>query len=221
MQRAIFDVIVVGGGHAGCEAAAAAARMGARTALITHRFDTVGEMSAIPLSGLGGGHLVRDRCAGRPDGRSPMAGIQFRLLNRSKGPGGAGSARPGRSQSFAAPPQAVIRATPNLEVIEAAVATSSSRTGASLASSVLAAKRSGRAPSSTRARSCAPDYYGEREIPAGRVGAPPALGLSDRFCRSDCLGRLKTGRRRGSTAADRRASLQMQAGDDDPVPPRS
>src|SRR5437667_1223317 len=119
-----FEGIVGGGGHAGCEAAAAAARLGAKTALVTHRFATIGAMSCNPaIGGLGKGHLVReiDALDGLMGRVTDLAGIQFRLLNRSKGPAVRGPRAQADRKLYRLAMQAAIRAQPDLEVIEAEV----------------------------------------------------------------------------------------------------
>jgi tRNA uridine 5-carboxymethylaminomethyl modification enzyme len=117
-----FDVVVIGGGHAGCEAAAAAARMGAKTALVTHRFGTIGAMSCNPaIGGLGKGHLVReiDAMDGLMARIADLGGIQFRVLNRRKGPAVRGPRAQADRKLYARAMKAAIGSMPNLEILEA------------------------------------------------------------------------------------------------------
>ena len=181
-----FDVVVIGGGHAGCEAAAAAARMGARAALVTHSFATIGEMSCNPaIGGLGKGHLVReiDALDGLMGNVADLAGIQFRVLNRSKGPAVQGPRAQADRKLYREAMQAAIGATPNLEVIEAAVEDLIVENGK--AAGIVTADgreiRAGAVVLTTGTFLNGLIHIGERKIPAGRINEAPALRLSDRL----------------------------------------
>jgi tRNA uridine 5-carboxymethylaminomethyl modification enzyme len=220
-----FDVIVIGGGHAGCEAAAAAARMGARTALLTHRFATIGAMSCNPaIGGLGKGHLVReiDALDGLMARVADQGGIQFRVLNRRKGPAVRGPRAQADRKLYAAAMQRAIRATTNLTVLEGEadeLVTNSGRvTGVRLADGREFGAGAVVLTTGTFLRGLI--HIGERTTPAGRVGEAPAMGLSRSLEQIGfALGRLKTGtppRLNGRTI--NWSAVEMQPGDDPPEP---
>ena len=220
-----FDVIVIGGGHAGCEAAAASARLGARTALLTQKLSTIGEMSCNPaIGGLGKGHLVReiDALDGVMGRLADRAGIQFRLLNRSKGAAVRGPRSQIDRKLYREAMQAEMAATPNLTLVEG-MAEALVRDGGRIAGVELADGRrlaAGAVVLTTGTFLNGVIHRGDERRAAGREGDAPSTGLAaDLYGTGLMMGRLKTGtpaRLDGRTIAWDR--LEMQAADDQPVP---
>jgi tRNA uridine 5-carboxymethylaminomethyl modification enzyme len=220
-----FDVIVIGGGHAGCEAASVAARMGAKTALVTHRFATIGAMSCNPaIGGLGKGHLVRevDALDGLMGRVADAGGIQFRMLNRRKGPAVRGPRAQADRKLYAVAMQTAIRETANLSVIEGEadelIVSNGRVTGVKLGEGRSLSADAVVITTGTFLRGLI--HLGEKNWPAGRVGEAPAMGLSASFEKAGfTLGRLKTGTppRLDGTTIDWSA-VEMQPGDDPPEP---
>ncbi|MGN7295177.1 tRNA uridine-5-carboxymethylaminomethyl(34) synthesis enzyme MnmG [Rhizobium sp. SAFR-030] len=220
-----FDVIVIGGGHAGCEAASAAARLGAKTALVTHNRATIGVMSCNPaIGGLGKGHLVRevDALDGLMGRVADAAGIQFRLLNRKKGPAVRGPRTQADRKIYRETMQAEIAACPNLTVIEGDAFDLEQSEG--VVNGVI--MKDGRTftcrsvvlTTGTFLRGVI--HIGNETTSAGRVGEAPSIGLSGTLERAGvALGRLKTGtpaRLDGRTIGWDR--IGQQEADEDPVP---
>ena len=230
MNSDSFDVIVIGGGHAGAEAAGAAARFGAKTALVTHKLSTIGEMSCNPaIGGLGKGHLVReiDALDGVMGRAADRGGIQFRMLNRSKGPAVRGPRTQADRHLYREAVQDILGEYSNLTLIEDGVEDliiENTPDGLGRVAGVIGQSgrswRAGAVVVTTGTFLKGLIHIGEKRIPAGRVGEAPAIGLSDRLYGLGLqMGRLKTGTpaRLVASSIDW-AGLEMQEADADPIP---
>ncbi|WP_295187471.1 tRNA uridine-5-carboxymethylaminomethyl(34) synthesis enzyme MnmG [uncultured Brevundimonas sp.] len=219
----LFDVVVIGGGHAGCEAAAASARAGARTVLLTQKLETIGEMSCNPaIGGLGKGHLVReiDAMDGVMGRLADVSGIQFRLLNRSKGAAVRGPRSQIDRRLYREAMQAELKGTPNLTLMagtaERLILEGDRVVGVVTGSGETV--RAGAVVLTTGTFLNGVIHRGDERIPAGRHGEEPSTGLAADLHTADLMmGRLKTGtpaRLDGRTIAWDR--LEMQEADEAP-----
>ncbi len=221
-----YDVIVVGGGHAGCEAAGAAARTGAKTLLLTHSLATIGEMSCNPsIGGIGKGHLVReiDALDGLMGRVADAAGIHFKLLNRSKGPAVRGPRAQADRSLYRRAMQTALEDTPNLSMLAASVEDLETDASGRISAVICGGgRRIGCAAAVLTAGTFLRGiiHIGDRQTPAGRVGEAPSVGLAQTLDRLGLpLGRLKTGT---PPRLDRRTidweSLRADPGDESPQP---
>ena len=220
-----WDVIVIGGGHAGCDAAAASARIGAKTLLLTHKISTVGEMSCNPaIGGLGKGHLVReiDAMDGLMGTVADASGIQFRLLNRSKGPAVRGPRTQSDRYLYKLNMQDILLNYENLTVKEVCVDDLLVKSGkvAGVIDENKETFLSDRVILTTGTFLRGEIHIGHKRTPAGRVGDKPSIGLADRLYKLGfTIGRLKTGTpaRIAKSSVDW-DSLEQQSADESPVP---